>query len=41
MIKEEIKIENVKQEHKEIAKKLLAIDYESEVNWVKKTCAYN
>lgn len=35
-IKREIQIENVDDEHKEIAKQLLAVDYESEIKWIAK-----
>ena len=35
-IKQEIKIENVKEAHKEIAEQLLSIDYQSEIEWIKK-----
>ena len=35
-IKQEIKIENVKEAHKEIAEQLLSVDYQPEIEWIKK-----
>ena len=35
-IKQEIKIENLKEAHKEIAEQLLSVDYQSEIEWIKK-----
>ena len=34
IIKQKIKVEDVDENHKEIAKELLAIDFESEIKWV-------
>lgn len=35
-IKQEIKIENVEQNYKEIAEQLLSVDYQPEIEWIKK-----